>query len=204
MRWYAETPGRRTREVVADLLVAGWVIGWLLVGRFVHDVVAALSAPAGPMRAAGDSLHARMLDVADRVTGVPLVGEDLQRPFAATASAGTNLTGAADQLESSVDRVALWLSLLTAGTPIVLVLGVYLVIRVRAARSASMIAHYRAHPELRELLALRALSTRSPRQLCAISPDPLGAWRAGDAEVIEALAGLEMRGAGLRSRMSLA
>ncbi len=197
MRWYAETPGRRTREITADLLVAGWVIGWLLIGRFVHQVIASLSAPAGPMRVAGDSLQARMLDVAERVTGVPLVGDELQSPFAATASVGTNLVGAADQLETSVDRVALWLSLLSAGTPIVIVLSFYLLVRIRSARAAATIAHYREHPELRALLALRALSNRSPRQLTQISPDPLRAWRDGDAEVIDALAALELRNAGL-------
>ncbi len=204
MRWYAETPRRRTREVTADLLVAGWVIAWLLIGRFIHDVVSTLSAPAGPMRVAGDSLQARMLDVADRVTGVPLVGEDLQSPFAATASVGTNLVGAADQLQSSVDRVALWLSLLAGGTPIAIVLSFYLVLRIRTARAATRMAHYRERPEMRALLALRALSNRSPRQLSQISPDPLGAWRDGDAGVIDALAALELRSAGLRSGVSLA
>ncbi len=197
MRWYAETPGRRTTEIVADLMVVGWVIAWVLIGRFIHAVVSSLSAPAGPMRVAGDSLEARMIDVAERVTGVPLVGEDLQDPFARTASVGANLAGAADQLETSVDRVALWLSVLAAGTPIVLVLTIYLVVRIRTVRATARLAHYWEHPELRALLALRALTGRTPRQLSQVDGDLLGAWRAGDTEVIDALAALELRSVGL-------
>lgn len=198
MRWYAETPGRRSREFVADLLVAGWVVGWVVIARFVHALVSALSAPAGPMRAAGDSLERRMLDVSDRITSVPLVGDDLQRPFAATASAGTNLTAAAGELESSVDQVALWMALLTAGTPILLVLGLYLFVRVRSRRAAATLATYRDRPELQALLALRGLVNSSPAQLSAISEDPLSAWRAGDPDVVAALANLELRTGGLR------
>ncbi|MGB3258539.1 MAG: hypothetical protein WBA72_11205, partial [Ornithinimicrobium sp.] len=153
--------------------------------------------PAGPMRVAGDSLQARMIDVADRVTGVPLVGGDLQGPFARTASVGANLAGAADQLETSVDRAALWLSILAAGTPIVLVLTLYLVVRIRTARATARLAHYWEHPELRALLALRALTGRTPRQLSQVDGDLLGAWRDGDTEVIDALAALELRSVGL-------
>ncbi len=203
MHWYAETPIRRAKEVSADLLVVAWVVMWVAIAGFVHDLVSALSKPAGPMRIAGDSLQARMLDVADKVGGVPLVGEDLQGPFAGTASVGGNLTAAADELQSSVDSAALWLSVLTAGTPIVLVLGAYLWWRIHAIRAVSSVAAYRDRPELQSLLALRALTRRSTRELSAITADPLGKWRDGDPDVIAALASMELRDAGLRPASAL-
>ncbi len=198
MYWYSETPVARTREITADLLVLGWVVAWTLVGRLVHGVVSALGAPAAPMRTAGDALTARMLDIADRVTGVPLVGDGLQTPFAGTAAVGTNLTSAANQLESSVDRMALWLSLLTAGTPIVLVVAWYALRRWNGIATATSLAAYRDRPELQELLALRALTSRTTIELSAVSDDPLGDWRNGNAEVIAALATLELDNSGLR------
>jgi len=198
MHWYSETPAARTRQLTTDLIVVAWALVWFLIGRFVYGVVSALGAPAAPMRTAGDALSARMLDIADRVTGVPLVGDELQTPFAGTASVGTNLTSAANQLESSVDRMALWLSLLTAGTPIVLVVGWYALRRWNGIVTATSLAAYRDRPELQELLALRALTSRTTIELSAVSDDPLGDWRSGDGDVIAALATLELGNSGLR------
>ncbi|MGB5950892.1 MAG: hypothetical protein WBG57_00080 [Ornithinimicrobium sp.] len=197
MHWYPETPLLRARRIMTDLLVVGWVIGWLLVGAFVHAAVSALSAPAGPMRAAGTSLQTRMLDVAERITSVPLVGDDLRAPFEGTAAVGTDLNDAATRLETSVGDLAWLLSLLVAGTPIMLVLVVYGVWVWRAARLRRVLAQHRTQAQGQSLLALRALSTQDLSALGALDPDPLGAWRRGDPEVVAELAGLELTRAGL-------
>src|SRR5690606_38782372 len=88
MRLYATSPVRRTRQVVADLFVLLWVVGWALVGRWVHALVMTLAAPAEPLRDAGTSLSSRMRDIADRIGEVPLVGEGLDAPFDGTAAVG--------------------------------------------------------------------------------------------------------------------
>ncbi|CAN5585669.1 hypothetical protein BH23ACT6_BH23ACT6_06770 [soil metagenome] len=197
MHWYPETPRHRRRRIVADLLVLGWVAGWWVVGAFVHAAVSALSAPAGPMRAAGTTLQARMTDIAERVTGVPLVGDELQAPFVGTAAVGTDLSDAATRLESSVADLAWSLSLLIAGTPVVLVLAAYGLWCVRAARRRRLLAGYRNDPQGQSLLALRALSSQSLAALGSVGPDPVGAWRRDDPDVVASLAGLELAGAGL-------
>lgn len=197
MYWYAQTPTRRIRQVLGDVLVATWVLLWLLVARGVHAAVSALAAPAQPMREAGESLSSRMLDVAGRVGGLPVVGEELQAPFEGTAAAGGDLSAAATRLQASVDQAAWWLSLLTCGTPILLVLIVYLVLRLRGMRARNEAARDRDDPSLRPLLALRALTSARPADLRAISPDPLGDWREGDLQVIQALSALEARRHGL-------
>ncbi|WP_143553865.1 hypothetical protein [Serinicoccus sp. CNJ-927] len=46
MRWYADAPARRSRQVTADLLVLAWVVLWVLVGRWVFGLVMTLAAPA--------------------------------------------------------------------------------------------------------------------------------------------------------------
>lgn len=198
MYWYPETALRRTRRIAADLLVLAWVVGWCVVGAVVHASVSALSAPAGPMRTAGTSLQARMSDVAERITSVPLVGEDLQGPFVGTAAVGTDLTAAATRLETSVAELAWSLTLLIAAPPVLLVLIAYGLWCWRTARTRASLAHHRDRPQGQSLLALRALSTQDLSVLGELDPDPVGAWRREDAEVVARLAALELARAGLR------
>lgn len=200
MRWYAETPLRRTRQVLGDLAVLAWVAAWVLVGRWVYDLINALAAPARPLRSAGTGLSERMSDVAARITEVPLVGDDLTAPFTGAAGVGTDLVAAGDSLETAVDRVAWVVSLLAAGTPIVLVFVGYLLLRWLGARRTTALARGRDRPHAQELLALRALVHQPPRRLQGVTADPLGAWRSGDPALIADLADLELRQAGLRAR----
>ncbi|MGB7449884.1 MAG: hypothetical protein WA892_12250 [Ornithinimicrobium sp.] len=198
MLWYAETPSRRARQLIGDLLAVGWLLLCLLLGRTVAALITTLAAPADPLRGAGSGLQRRMSDVADTITAVPLVGTDLSGPFLGAAGVGGRLTQAGDDLESAVAHLALVGGIVTALVPLVLVLGVYLILRVRYASRAGQLARARRHPQLRELLALRALVNQPARRLTDLTPDPLGQWRAGDAELIDALMALELQRAGLR------
>ncbi len=198
MYWYAETPRRRTRQVLGDLAVVAWVVGWVMVGRWVHDLISALAAPAGSLRSAGTGLSERMTDIAGRIIDIPLVGDDLDAPFTGAAGVGTDLVAAGDSLETSVDRLAWVVSLLAAGTPIVLVVGAYLLLRGLGMRRAAALGRDRDRPGAQELLALRALVHQSPRRLQTVTADPLGAWRSGDPGPVAELADLELRRVGLR------
>jgi hypothetical protein len=57
-----------------------------------------------------------------------------------------------------------------------------------------------ATPAGEQLLALRALTNRSPGKLAAISADPVGGWRHEDPFTMRALAALELRSAGITIR----
>lgn len=199
MQWYAETRARRTRQVVADLLVLGWVVLWVLVGRWAFGLVSALARPAEPLRAAGSAVQDRMTEVAESIGDTPLVGDRLEDPFLGAANAGGALVSAGDNLESAVERMATLVGLLTAGVPILLVLGAYLLVRLYYARRTGAMAAFRDAPGGAELLALRALVTQKPARLAAIGPDPLHGWRTGDQEQVAALAALELRRLGLRA-----
>ncbi len=200
MHWYAETPARRSRQIVGDLLVLAWVVLWVLVGRWVFGVVRTLAAPADPLRSAGTGLREKMTEIAGAVVDVPLVGDTLDDPFRSAGSIGDDLVSAGNGLDEGVTRIAWLLSLLTAGTPILVVAGAYLLARLAFARRAGALAAQRDTPQSLELLALRALVHQSPRRLAAVGPDPLGAWRARDVSAITRLADLELRRVGLRAR----
>lgn len=202
MRWYADAPARRTRQVLADLLVLGWVVAWVLVGRWVFGLVMTLAAPAGPLRDAGTSMHDRMDEVAGRVTEVPLVGDRLTGPFTGAAGVGTDLVAAGDRLEASVRTVAWVVSLLSAGTPVLLALVVWGAARLAWVRRAARLGAEVSDPESVELLALRALVRQHPRRLQQEFADPLSAFRSGDPDVLRRLADLELAEVGLSARVS--
>lgn len=184
---------------MADLLVLGWVLLWVLIGRSVHGLVQQLAAPADPLRSAGSGVQTRMTEISATIGDTPLVGDRLTAPFDGVASAGGSLVTAGDTLESGVNRVATLLALLTAGVPIVLVVGVYVVARVLVARRITAMARVRDTDGGLELLALRALVHQTPSRLARVTADPVGAWRVGDQEQISALAALELRRLGLRA-----
>ncbi|GAA1184514.1 hypothetical protein GCM10009584_28240 [Ornithinimicrobium humiphilum] len=200
MRWYADAPVRRSRQVLADLFLLGWVVAWVLVGRAVFGLVTTLAAPADPLREAGGSLSARLTEAAAEVTRIPAVGDSLGERLTGAAAVGTDLVAAGDRLEESVRTVAWVVTLLTTGTPVLLVLAVWALFRVAWMRRAAALGRELDDPESQELLALRALVRQSPRRLQELYPDPVGAWRSGDPEARRALADLELAEVGLRSR----
>lgn len=185
--------------MLADLLVLAWVVLWVLVARWVHALVMTLAAPAVPLRDAGTSLRDRMTEAAATVTEIPLVGSRLDAPFRGAAGVGTDLVAAADQLERSVSTVAWVVASLSAATPILLVVLLWLVVRVAWMRRAAALGREVADPESIELLALRALVRQDPRRLQTAFADPVGAFRSGDPAALRALADLELAGVGLRS-----
>ncbi|SOC54307.1 hypothetical protein [Ornithinimicrobium cerasi] len=200
MRWYADSPGRRTRQVLMDLFVVAWVVLWVLVARWVHGLVMTLAAPAEPLRDAGTSLRDRMTEAAATVTEIPLVGDRLDAPFTGAAGVGADLVDAGDTLERSVSTVAMVVSLTTAATPVLLVVLLWLLVRVTWMRRAAALGRDLDDPESIELLALRALVRQHPRRLQAVLADPVGAFRSGDPSSLRALADLELGEVGLRSR----
>lgn len=199
MRLYATAPGRRLRQVLTDLFVLAWVVGWLLVGRWVFSLVMTLAAPADPLRSAGRSMSSRMSDIAERITEVPLVGDGLGSPFTGAAGVGDDLVQAGDRLEGSVRTVAWVVSLLSAGTPILMVVLLWALARWAWMRRAAALGREVADPESQQLLALRALVRQDPRRLQRLFPDPVAAYESGDPEVLRALADLELAEVGLRS-----
>jgi len=56
MKWYAETGPLRTRQLLADVLVALWVLLWLRIGLAVDDAVRRLGAPGRELEEAGNGL----------------------------------------------------------------------------------------------------------------------------------------------------
>lgn len=194
--WYAETTGRRTTQVLVDASVLAWTVLWWWLSRMTHDLVAALGAPGRGLAGASDRLASGFRDIADSVAGTPLVGGALRSPFAELADAADTISGVGTAQDAAAGVLADWLAALVLLTPVLTVGVVWLLVRVRGARRAGAARRLRDSGHL-DLLALRALVERPTRQLLAVSETPVADWRAGRTE---ALAALELRRLGLRSR----
>ncbi|WZH37349.1 MAG: hypothetical protein PIR02_01505 [Microbacterium enclense] len=139
-----------------------------------------------------------MTDVGDRLGGVPFIGEGISVPFDAASGAGNTLEAAGQTQQDLILRAAIALGVGVAALPILLLVFVWLLPRLRfATRATRTRALVRAGLDV-ELLALRALTNQKIGTIAKVDPDALGAWRRGDAEVVRRLAGLELKSVGIR------
>lgn len=198
MKIYADLPARRTVQLLSDAFVLCWVGGWVWVGRQVNDAVLALRGPADVLVTTGRSFGESMTGAGQQLGRVPAIGDDLQKPFQSAAGAGNQIARVGRDLGIAVDRLALILGLVTALTPILLVVGIWLLTRVRFTRRASAAQRFVDADADLDLFALRAMARQPMHKLAGISDDPAGAWRNRDAGVVRQLALLELRSSGLR------
>ncbi|NCT89549.1 hypothetical protein GXB85_01075 [Cellulomonas sp. APG4] len=200
MKLYADHPARRARQLVGDLGVVAWVVAWVLVGRAVHAAISRLAAPGRTLEDAGASLEAGLGDAAGGVADVPLVGERLRSPLDAAGGAAGTITRAGQGLQDGVAQLADVVALTVAAWPVLAVLAVWLVVRVRFARRAGVASALVAAGTAEELFALRALARAPLPVLLRVTDDPAGAWRRRDPDVVPALAALELRRVGVDAR----
>lgn len=199
MKLYASTPARLTRQLFADVFMIAWIGAWIWLGRFVHDSVVALRAPADSLTHAGVQVEGALKGAGEQASGLPFVGSQLKEWLGRAAASGTTMQDAGTSMVQTVETVALVLGLVTTIVPIVLVGSVWLWLRLRFVVRASTAQRFIDAAEDVDLFALRAMAHQPLSALARISPDPAGAWRRQDADVIRALAVLELRSEGLRT-----
>jgi uncharacterized membrane protein YciS (DUF1049 family) len=198
MRIYAERPARAARQLLADVVALGWVVAWIVAGVTIHGLLLALQSPGRRLVTAGETVARTFDDAARTAGGIPFVGDDLARSLGSGTEAGASLAAAGQEHIDTIAALAV-----TAGTGIA-VLGalpvvlVWLPARIRFARAAA--AAVAAREIGPELLALRALTNRPVRELLAVVPDPVAAWRSADPHALDGFAELELRALGLRGR----
>lgn len=197
MKLYADSPGRRTRQVVLDLLLVAWVLLWAWVGNAVHDGTMELAAPGERASASAGALAESMTSAGDRLEDVPLVGDGVAAPFEQASAASSSLAEAGRATVRAVERLAFWLGLSIAMIPILVAVGGYLPRRWRFVRDATAAQRYVDGPADLELFALRAITHQPLHVLGKIAADPVGAWRRGESETIARLARLELADHGI-------
>ena len=198
MRFYAEHPALRGRQLAADAGVLLWAVLWVLVARIVHGAVLVLAEPGRAVEDLGRSVSGSMESAASAAEDVPVVGDELAAPFESLAGAGGSVSGAGQSAQDAVDTLALVLAVVLVLLPVGWLLSRWLPWRLRYAREAGAARALLATRADLDVLAARALAT-APLPRLATLPDGTGAaWRRGDPGAVRALAELELVRLGLR------
>ncbi|MGV0992362.1 MAG: hypothetical protein ACOYB7_08910 [Mycobacterium sp.] len=194
---YATTPARLAAQVLADLLVAAWIAGWVIVGLAVHHAVATIATVGTQVQDGANGLADNLDSAGESAHRIPLVGDAMSKPLRAASEAAIDLAGAGENLHGTAIWLAVLLAIAVASPPILAIGMPWLFLRIRFFRRKWTVIALAQTPAGEQLLALRALANRPLRRLTEVSMDPVGAWRAQDPAAIRGLAALELRSAGV-------
>ena len=195
---YSTRPGRLAGQIMGDLFVLVWTVVWGGIAIFVNQMIAVLAIPARETARTASKLMGNFRDAGEQASRVPGVGEDLRRPFEAASVTLTNLITAANDQVASIERLALIGGWVVFGIPVAMVLALWLPRRIRFYRQARASQAFLDSTADLDLFALRAMASQPLYVLAAVSDDPVKDWMAGDRQVIDALAAIELRRNGLR------
>jgi len=198
VKLYADRLPTVLRQILTDILVVVWVYLWIRAGLWVHDMVERLAVPGQKLENAGGGIADNLAAAGGKVGRVPLVGDQLVKPFTGAADAARSLADAGRQQQEIVGKLAVVLALVAVAVPLAMVLFLWLPLRLGWMRRAGVARAVRDEPAGRDLLALRALASQPLNQLARLGPDIARSWRNGDAEAVDALAALELRKLGLK------
>ena len=183
LKAYPDRPLSATPRVIADVLAVVWTGAWIAIGWLVYKTVLALQSISDGMTSTGRTFNNWIDAFRNAVpNGIPLVSSTLQG-FADNLRhySGDQLISAGHQVHEAIFQVALALGIFTALPPILFVLLAYGLWRWRdmremgAAMAFIRIASLTGRAEqARAVLAYRAVSTLSFRQLMSASSDPVG------------------------------
>ena len=201
MKLYADTPGRRTRQLTGDLLAVAWVALWVWLALELRERLLRLRGPGEALERAGGSFSGALGEAGDRIGGLPVVGDDVSGALRRAGGAGDTVAEAGRSQQEAVEQLALWLPLLVLLLAAGVVLVRWLPGRLGWAREAGAATRALAGPDAAEVFAVRALARRSTAELAGLPPTTVTRWKAGDPDATAALAELELRALGLRPRI---
>jgi hypothetical protein len=179
-------PDRRFPAVVrvlADLITIAWTVAWAALGWLIYRTVLGLQVIADGITSTGATFNAWITSFRNAVPGgIPLLTQFLLSTADALRKySGDPLVSAGHQIHDAIVQLAIVLALLVALPPILLVLLPYGAWRWRDMREiGAALAFVRIASmtgradQARAVLAYRAVSTLSFRQLMSASADPVG------------------------------
>ena len=198
MKLYSDFAAQRARQMTADVVALALIAISIATGIVVFSTVNQLARFGVQMQTAGTDFRTSMTDVGTRLGGVPFIGEGISAPFSTASSAGDTLAAAGQTQQDLVLQAAIALGVGVAALPILIVLLVWLIPRLRFISRATRTRALMRSGLNTDLLALRALTHQKAGVIAKIAPDAVGAWRRSEPEVMQRLAGLELRSVGIR------
>ena len=198
MNLYSDFAPRRSRQIVGDVVAVLAIAACAWLGATVFQLVASLSTFGVQMETAGSGFRDTMVEAGTTLGGIPLIGGGIRVPFDGASNAGRALQDAGQSQQVAVSQLATGLGVGTAAIPILMILIIWLLPRMRFVRNAARARRARDSAAGIDLLALRALANQEISALSSVSPHAMDAWRRGDETVMLALARLELKSSGVR------
>ncbi|GAA1726588.1 hypothetical protein [Microcella frigidaquae] len=194
---YSDYAPARTRQIVADVIAGAVAALAIALAAAVAGAIRALGAFGRDLEAAGLDFQSGLTDAADSLGGIPLIGDGIRGPFDLAAGAGGSVAEAGRQQQAFVELIAATTGWLIALLPLTVLALVWLLPRIRFAVRKRRLRAMIAAGMTADTLAARAVARAPLRQLVAVHPDPAAAWRSNDPALVRALAGVELRRAGI-------
>jgi hypothetical protein len=194
---YADLPARRLRQVLADVAGLTWCLLAVLVARAVHAVISTLAAPGRQLEESGQGLADGLTGAAERISGVPLVGDETASQVQRAADAAQGVADAGRATQEVVELVATLTAVSLALTGLLAAAVVWLLPRALWVRRAARTRALAERPDGVDMLALRALATGSVERLGALGDGVVDGWRRGDPATVERLAAVQLARLGL-------
>lgn len=200
MKLYSDFGPRRTRQIVVDVLALVTIAAWVWLGITVYQLIQNLAAFGVQMEEAGAGFRETMTEVGESLGGVPVIGGGIRVPFDGASGAGAALEAAGQSQQDAVHQLAVGLGIGIAALPILTILLLWLIPRIRFVRKAGRAKALAGSSAGIDLLALRALATQKISAISKVDTDAMAAWRRGDEAVMRGLAQLELKSSGVRFR----
>ncbi|MGM1030069.1 MAG: hypothetical protein ACQEWM_09415 [Actinomycetota bacterium] len=198
MQLYSSRPGQATWQAVGDVVAIGTIAAAVSVSQQVGAAISSLGAFGEQIETAGSGFSTTLGDAGEALAEVPFVGEGVAQPFRDASGSATDLAAAGTALSSAVDTLAATVATALWLLPVLLVVLLWIVPRLRFATRARATRALVRSQAGRDLLAMRALVGQPMAKVLRAVPDPVAALRTADEPAMRALAALELRTAGVR------
>jgi hypothetical protein len=203
-KFWSEVPSQQVREVLADVLTAGWVGFWSIFAWNLYLFLAQFAEAGRILKQGGDGIVSAGVQLGDAVRGAPLIGEGVADIATnAFAGAGEPFRFVGSELEQLLLIIAALLGLLVVAVALVPWLMRYLpwrlerLGRLRAAHKAIRVRPKVSDEAIAKILAGRAVYNLTYEELLQHSDDPLGDLASGR---YDRLVRAELEKSGLRPR----
>jgi hypothetical protein len=183
IKLYPDRTGPAVLRAFGDLLTIAWSVGWAVLGWLIYKTVLGLEVIADGITSTGSTFNGWIASFRHSVPGgIPVLTQFLlDTADALRKYSGDPLVTAGHQVHDAIIQLAIVLALLVALPPILLVLLPYGAWRWRDMREiGAALAFVRIasitgrSDQARAVLAFRAVTTLSFRQLMSASADPVG------------------------------